>query len=225
MEEVVPPASEWRPRGGQYLGEISALCFLHLPPLSSFSSLPLLLSGASLHLSSTKFSYLHDSTLRVVTSFFSWISFPVPFPGSGSQVSVHCIESGELIRSFHVFEGIRVHGITCCSVCSSGGLSDSAFAYSIAVYGERRVKLFKLTVRVESRAREEDSLHVELRLLQSLPKLGHWVLDVCFLKVKIFPARILWRSQFGMNCLLLRSKLIGEMWKINWFSSTELQRP
>ncbi|GAB2262785.1 hypothetical protein Droror1_Dr00003782 [Drosera rotundifolia] len=34
---------EWRLEGGDYLGEISALCFLHLP--SHFSPLPLLLAG------------------------------------------------------------------------------------------------------------------------------------------------------------------------------------
>ncbi|KAK4749758.1 hypothetical protein SAY87_027207 [Trapa incisa] len=146
MTEVVPPPNKWRLRGGQYLGEISALCFLRLPPLSSVSCLPLLLSG------------------------------------SGSQVFVHSIESGELIRSFHVFEGIRVHGITCCSVSSTEGLNGSTFAYSVAVYGERRVKLFTLTVQVEGKPREEKSVSLELRLLHALPKLGHWVLDVCFLK-------------------------------------------
>ncbi|KAL9253920.1 tRNA (34-2'-O)-methyltransferase regulator WDR6-like protein [Drosera capensis] len=40
MEEK---AGEWRLEGGDYLGEISALCFLHLP--SHFSPLPLLLAG------------------------------------------------------------------------------------------------------------------------------------------------------------------------------------
>ncbi|PKI35559.1 hypothetical protein CRG98_044013 [Punica granatum] len=140
MAEVEQPAGEWRLRGGQYLGEISALCFLHLPSHSPVSSLPLLLSG------------------------------------SGSQMFVHSIESGELIRSFHVFEGIRVHGITCSSFWFAEGSPSSALVYNVAVYGERRVKLFNLTIR------EEDSLCVELRLLQSLPKFGHWVLDVCFLK-------------------------------------------
>lgn len=115
---------------------------------------------------------------------------------------MHSIESGELIRSFHVFEGIRVHGITCCSISSAEGLDDSPFAYSIALYGERRVKLFSLTVRFEAKAGEEGSLSMELRLLQSLPKLGHWVLDVCFLKVKTFLARI-FLSQFGMKYLLV----------------------
>ena len=39
--------SEWRLHGGHYLGEISALCFLHTPPLPHFSSLPYLLAGTA----------------------------------------------------------------------------------------------------------------------------------------------------------------------------------
>ncbi|KAK4768557.1 hypothetical protein SAY87_003698 [Trapa incisa] len=52
-----------------------------------------------------------------------------------------------------------------------------ALAPSVAVYGERRVKLF-LIVQVEGKPREEESVSLELRLLQARPL----DLEVCFLK-------------------------------------------
>lgn len=69
-----------------------------------------------------------------------------------------------MMSSFYVFHGIRVHGITCSSFDSN----------EIAVFGERRVKIFSVRV-------DDD---VKLTLLQSLPKFGSWVLDVCFFNVK-----------------------------------------
>ena len=84
-------------------------------------------------------------------------------PGSGSQLLVYDLDLGKMITSFDVFQGIRVHGITCC--CND----------QIAVFGERRVKLFSLAMAAAD---------FKLTLLQSLPKFGSWVLDVCFFKVK-----------------------------------------
>ncbi|KAL8544780.1 hypothetical protein ACS0TY_005123 [Phlomoides rotata] len=133
-------ATEWQLRRGQYLGEISALCFLHLP--SHLSSLPLLLAG------------------------------------TGSQVLVYDLVSGKIIRSFQVFEGIRVHGISLET--SHKQLVGTALDFQVSIYGERRVKLFSLRIVPDSE--QKHSLDVELTLIHSLPKFGYWVLDVCFLK-------------------------------------------
>ncbi|KAI3449343.1 hypothetical protein Pfo_006008 [Paulownia fortunei] len=132
--------SQWQLRRGQYLGEISALCFLHLP--SHLSSLPLLLAG------------------------------------TGSQILVYDLVSGKIIRSFQVFEGIRVHGISLENFHKQ--LPSSAPAFRVAIFGERRVKLFSL--QIESDSPLKPSIDMELTLIYSLPKFGHWVLDVCFLK-------------------------------------------
>ncbi|PIN24561.1 hypothetical protein CDL12_02708 [Handroanthus impetiginosus] len=113
-------------RCGQYLGEISALSFVHLP--LHLSSLPLLLAG------------------------------------TGSQILVYELVSGRIIKSFKVFEGIRVHGISLENFHKQ--LAGSILVFRLAIFGERRVKLF----------------NIELTLIHSLPKFGHWVLDVCFLK-------------------------------------------
>ncbi|KAL2510452.1 Transducin family protein/WD-40 repeat family protein [Abeliophyllum distichum] len=131
---------EWHLRRGHYLGEISALCFLHLPP--HLSSLPFLLAG------------------------------------TGSQILVYDLVSGKMINSFQVFDGIRVHGITLEYYLRQ--LAGSAFALQIAIFGERRVKLFNL--QIEQDNQQFPCFHLELTLIHSLPKVGHWVLDVCFLK-------------------------------------------
>ncbi|XP_055818010.1 uncharacterized protein LOC129887079 isoform X2 [Solanum dulcamara] len=129
---------------GQYLGEISALCFLHLPP--DFSSLPFLLAG------------------------------------TGSQILVYDLTIGKLIRSFDVFDGIRVHGVSLQAF--NEDLSDSHVTFKIAVYGERRVKLFSLQIiRVSnSQIEQQACFDLTLSLVLLLPKFTHWVLDVSFLK-------------------------------------------
>ncbi|RXI09591.1 hypothetical protein DVH24_036055 [Malus domestica] len=103
-------SSSWRLQSGQYLGEISALCFLHLP--SPLSALPYLLAG------------------------------------TGSQIMVYDLEMGRMVRSFDVFQGIRVHGIICCSSNSerAEGTLASSVAFKISVFGERRVKIFSLQI-------------------------------------------------------------------------------
>ncbi|OIW17447.1 hypothetical protein TanjilG_22559 [Lupinus angustifolius] len=116
--------TEWRAHCGPYLGDISALCFLHFP--SPNHSLPFLLAGL------------------------------------GSEIMVYDLDEGKVMRSFSVFQGIRVHGIT------SSFLQPSL----IAVFGETRVKLFSFSF---------DTVP-HLTLIHLLPKFGHWVLDVCFLK-------------------------------------------
>ncbi|XP_056163038.1 uncharacterized protein LOC115689569 isoform X2 [Syzygium oleosum] len=155
VEEQPPPPQQqrrrqWRIQSGQYLGEISALCFLHLPP--PLSSLPLLLAG------------------------------------SGSQVSLLDLESGAMPRTFHVFRGIRVHGIVLGGADLTGessSSSTSALDRAVAVYGERRVKLLRLSVRVGRREAPQERGTVssaDLELISAVPRLSHWVMDVRFLK-------------------------------------------
>ncbi|KAH0981980.1 hypothetical protein GBA52_009157 [Prunus armeniaca] len=90
---------------------------------------------------------------------------------------VYDLEVGRMVRSFDVFQGIRVHGIVCCSStdCAEGTLP-SVVAFNIVVFGERRVKMFSLQVAMGQ------LVSVSLTLLQSLPKFANWVLDVSFLK-------------------------------------------
>ncbi|KAG6619439.1 uncharacterized protein LOC122317079 isoform X2 [Carya illinoinensis] len=142
---MAEPPTEWRLQSGQYLGEISALCFLHLP--SHVSSLPYLLAG------------------------------------SGSQILLYSLDSGQLIRSFHVFQGIRVHGIACNDSinCAEGTIS-SKLAFQLAVFGERRVKLFSLMIDFGLKPQNGSGICVNLNQLHLLPKFNNWVLDVCFLK-------------------------------------------
>ncbi|CAN4112818.1 unnamed protein product [Withania somnifera] len=136
--------SRCRLERGKYLGEISALCFIHLP--SDFSSLPFLLAG------------------------------------TGSQILVYDLTIGKLVRSFDVFDGIRVHGVSLQAF--NEHLSDSHIAFTIAVYGERRVKLFSLKIQRVSNSQTEHQacFDLTLSLVLLLPKFTHWVLDVSFLK-------------------------------------------
>uniref|UniRef100_A0A7N0UV80 WD repeat-containing protein 6 n=2 Tax=Kalanchoe fedtschenkoi TaxID=63787 RepID=A0A7N0UV80_KALFE len=134
-----------RLRSGRYLGEISALCFLHLPP--QISSLPYLLVGM------------------------------------GSEIILYNLGTGREIGLFHVFEGIRVHGVSCTSVNGSEPeLQPSVYTFMIAVYGEKKVKLFKLGIQAMLGLEDGADSHVDLVMYQSISKFRNWVLDVCFLK-------------------------------------------
>ncbi|KAB2052554.1 hypothetical protein ES319_A12G129200v1 [Gossypium barbadense] len=129
---------QWNIRSSQYLGEISALCFLHLP--SHLSSFPFLLSG------------------------------------TGSQVLLYDLESSMMIKSFQIFEGIRVHGLICSL------LDNTTLACKVVVCGEKRVKSFNLTFELVSKSNTQSEFCVDLCLIHSLPRFTHWVLDVLFLK-------------------------------------------
>ncbi|XP_052481581.1 uncharacterized protein LOC105764022 isoform X2 [Gossypium raimondii] len=129
---------QWNIRSSQYLGEISALCFLHLPS----------------HLS----------------------SFPFLLAGTGSQVLLYDLESSMMIKSFQVFEGIRVHGLICSL------LDNATLGCKVVVCGEKRVKLFNLTFELVSKSNTQSEFCVDLCLLHSLPRFTHWVLDALFLK-------------------------------------------
>lgn len=133
--------SSWRLQSGSYLGEVSALCFLH-PPSHLSPQLPYLVAG------------------------------------SGSQILVYELEQGTMLRSLDVFQGIRVHGIFCGGGAVIG--DDGSIGFDMAVFGERRVKMFRLEIDL---GHQQQVLDVGLRLLQLLPSFGNWVLDVSFIKV------------------------------------------
>lgn len=82
------------------------------------------------------------------------------------------VGAARLVASFQVFDGVRVHGIE----PRAGGPDCSN--YSLAVFGERRVKLFLLGVGDDAGDGE-----VRLELEQRLPGFDHWVLDARFLEV------------------------------------------
>ncbi|KAK3194383.1 hypothetical protein Dsin_025693 [Dipteronia sinensis] len=136
--------SEWLLHSSQYLGEISALCFLHLP--YHFHSLPYLLAG------------------------------------SGSQVLLYDLEAAKLKKSFQVFEGIRLHGITCNEEGPGSGSVSTTAAFKVALYGEKKVKLFDLIFDLSRKFQNQPEVHVNWSFVQSLPRFSHWVLDVSFLK-------------------------------------------
>jgi hypothetical protein len=97
------------------------------------------------------------------------------------------LDSGNAIRSFHVFQGIRVHGIACSEFvrCTEGNVS-SKLAFLLAVFGERRVKVFSLVIEFALGPKNGSVVCVDLDLLHFLPNCSNWVLDVCFLKVYKF---------------------------------------
>ncbi|KAM0015733.1 putative transcription factor WD40-like family [Helianthus debilis subsp. tardiflorus] len=127
---------------GQYLGEISALCFLHLSPPSP--SLPYLLAG------------------------------------TGSQLLFYDLATSTMIASYQVFDGIRVHGICCMTS------PDTESTFRVAVFGERRLKLFVFNIQLPD---HDDKTLVNLVSVQCLPNLGHWILDVCFIQDSVDEGR------------------------------------
>lgn len=86
-----------------------------------------------------------------------------------------------MLNMFNVFEGVRVHGIF--SDAPSHYSESSKCFFNIAVYGEKRVKLFQLAFSGLDCACPND-VNAGLLLIHSLPKFGHWVMDVCLLKVR-----------------------------------------
>lgn len=100
--------------------------------------------------------------------------------GTGPQILLFNLESGELLISHHVFDGVRVHGIHAHHDPSCSPGSESTLQATVAVHGERRVKIFELH-------RHMTSAKLEFVLVQSLPRFFQWVLDVRFLQV-IWPS-------------------------------------
>lgn len=93
------------------------------------------------------------------------------------------LEAVKIIESFQVFQGIRVHGITCGFVDYPEGSSSSRLAFKVVVFGEKRVKLFNLYIEIALKSQNQPQVCVDLVLLHSLPRFSHWVLDVLFLQV------------------------------------------
>ncbi|XP_010428847.1 PREDICTED: WD repeat-containing protein 6-like isoform X1 [Camelina sativa] len=103
-------------------------------------------------------------------------SIPYLLAGSGSDILLYDLSSGELIRSFQVFEGVRVHG----TVCSTSFVrSAERYTYKLVIFGEKKVKIFSLIVELASSSGE---ISVNLEIFDSLPRLSNWVFDVCFLQ-------------------------------------------
>ncbi|KAJ0980531.1 hypothetical protein J5N97_008786 [Dioscorea zingiberensis] len=95
-------------------------------------------------------------------------AFPLLLAGTGSELLLYDVESGKLINSVHIFEGVRVHGIVVIEVSSPD--------FSVSVFGERRIKLFRIRVETMS--------SIDVDLVIEIPRFDHWVLDLCFLKVE-----------------------------------------
>lgn len=161
----------WNPRAGPYLGEVSSLAFLNLP--LHVSATPYLLAGelSRLKHSLSKFKLRLVFDVIRVSSFFQKL-------GSGSEILLYELTSGELIRSFQVFEGVRVHGTVCSSTFARSG---ERYKYKLVVFGEKKVKIFSLAVELASSSTGDIS--VDLEVLESLPRLSNWVFDVRFLQV------------------------------------------
>ncbi|XP_020590632.1 uncharacterized protein LOC110031650 isoform X2 [Phalaenopsis equestris] len=91
-------------------------------------------------------------------------SLPLLLAGTGSDLLFYNLVTGTLLRSFHVFDGVRVHGVSVRSYPDP----------LIAVFGEKKAKLFALLV-------DANPLEVRIELLSQLPRFEHWILDVKFL--------------------------------------------
>lgn len=199
---------------GPYLGEVSALCFLHRIPNEKDDAcphpFPFLLAG-SLFLS-TDSTLLHKSCSNnnnrviliiihiVITHCYCYGT------GTGSEILLYRFPTGTKIASFQVFDGIRVHGITSrhhhhhSHLYSAAAAASASSSYTVAVFGERRVKLYNLRIDNNSIDYNNTSDNLELTLLHSLPKFTHWVLDVCFFQVffsyHLFPFRLFFAPSF-----------------------------
>lgn len=93
-------------------------------------------------------------------------SAPLLLAGTGSQLLLYDLGSGELLSSLLAFHGIRVHGIVL--------LSSGTEATRVAVFGETTLKLFLLSSSSPS-LREHPQEH--------LPPFDHWVLHASSLRL------------------------------------------
>uniref|UniRef100_A0A0E0K7R7 Uncharacterized protein n=1 Tax=Oryza punctata TaxID=4537 RepID=A0A0E0K7R7_ORYPU len=115
-------------------------------------------------------SYLGDVS---ALSFLPSSPRPLLLAGTGSELLVYDVDAARLVASFQVFDGVRVHGIQprCPDGSSPGDVTG-------VVFGERRVKIFRIRVDAE----DGEACSVRLELEQRLPGFDHWVLDACFLE-------------------------------------------
>lgn len=206
---------------GPYLGEVSALCFLHRFPNEKDDAcspqFPFLLAG-SLFLS-TDSTLLHKNSNSnnnrailiiihmVITHCYCYGT------GTGSEILLYRFPTGTKIASFQVFDGIRVHGITSRQQHHHHShlysATASASSYTVAVFGERRVNLYNLRIHNNSIDYNNTSDSLELALIHSLPKFTHWVLDVCFFQVffsyHLFPFLFVFGPFFYMTVTLMHN--------------------
>ncbi|XP_073147643.1 uncharacterized protein [Henckelia pumila] len=105
-------------------------------------------------------------------------SSPFLLAGTGSQILVYDLVDREVTKSFEVFQGIRVHGISLDRGYEQ--LAGCNISFRIAIFGEKRVKI--CTLQIGSDNPRQPFLNMHLDFVHSLPKFRHWVLDVCFLK-------------------------------------------
>ncbi|CAL4937260.1 unnamed protein product [Urochloa decumbens] len=117
-------------------------------------------------------SYLGDVS---ALSFLPSSPRPLLLAGTGSELLVYEVGAAKLIAAFQVFDGVRVHGI------EPRGRSTGCSSHSLAVFGERRVKIFSLGFGVSEDDTEVGEVRLELE--QRLPGFDHWVLDARFLEV------------------------------------------
>ncbi|BFI34384.1 hypothetical protein AXG93_2278s1330 [Marchantia polymorpha subsp. ruderalis] len=101
--------------------------------------------------------------------------------GTGPHLLLYEILTGTLLSSIDAFDGVRVHGICCGPAIrkKSDPTSSSGETrlFTVLVHGERRVKVFEML----SVHKDENP---QLKLLQSLPRFSHWVMDV-----RLFPSK------------------------------------
>ena len=97
--------------------------------------------------------------------------------GTGPQVLLYDLATGDLLISRQVFDGVRVHGI---HVRHDHPIGDPELVnqVSIAVHGEGKVKLLEL-----QGDGKKGIPGFKLCIVQSLPRFFQWVLDVRFLQV------------------------------------------
>jgi WD40 repeat protein len=115
-------------------------------------------------------SYLGDVS---ALSFLPSSPRPLLLAGTGSELLVYDVDAARLVASFQVFDGVRVHGIQ--PRCPDG---PSPGDVTVLVFGERRVKIFRIRADFE----DGEACGVRLELEQRLPGFDHWVLDACFLE-------------------------------------------
>jgi hypothetical protein len=95
--------------------------------------------------------------------------------GTGPQVLLYELATGNLLLSQQVFDGVRVHGIHVRHIV---GEPESKNQITIAVHGEGRVKVLELPG-----IDRKGSPDLKLCIVQSLPRFSQWILDVRFLQV------------------------------------------
>ncbi|KAI5063151.1 hypothetical protein GOP47_0021698 [Adiantum capillus-veneris] len=110
--------------------------------------------------------------------------YPFLLAGTGPQILLFDTGSFELLLSQNVFEGVRVHGIEVRDQSLGQWVpwQTSGVLTTLAVHGERTVKLYNLILEDGLSDWQHSSCPVILSLSKTLPRCNHWVLDVRFLK-------------------------------------------